>query len=111
MTLDIWTFHHREIQSLSRYNDIRDMGLNQEDLSTHLITIGSRFALNPRLQLSAFYQYNSFDQQGRWNIWGGWEYRPLSFLYIVLNDTQIDGLTDSFHQQQIVSKLTLIKQF
>jgi hypothetical protein len=29
---------------------------------------------------SAFYQYNSFDKQGRWNIRASWEYLPLSFV-------------------------------
>jgi hypothetical protein len=37
-------------------------------------------AANPRMQVSAFYQYNSFDERGRWNIRGSWEFAPLSFL-------------------------------
>ena len=47
------------------YNDLNDLGQFQEDLTTHLISVGTRFALNPRLQLTTFYQYNSFDEQGR----------------------------------------------
>ncbi|MEL6987384.1 MAG: DUF5916 domain-containing protein, partial [Bacteroidota bacterium] len=70
------------------YNDIRNVGTNLEDLETHLITVGSRLAFNPRIQLSAFYQFNSFDDQGRWNIRASWEYLPLSFVYIVFNDAQ-----------------------
>ena len=93
------------------YNDIRDLGVMQEDLTTHLVTLGSRFALNPRLQLSAFYQYNSFDDQGRWNIRASWEYQPLSFVYVVFNDSRIDNFESSFSEQQLVSKITLIKQF
>ncbi|MEM6802152.1 MAG: hypothetical protein AAF696_12155, partial [Bacteroidota bacterium] len=76
-----------------------------------LITIGSRFALNPRLQLSMFYQYNSLDKQGRWNIRSSWEYQPLSFVYLVFNDTQVDDPFNPFQEQQIVSKLALVKQF
>ena len=93
------------------YNDIRDVGELNEDLKTHLTTIGSRFALNPRIQLSAFYQYNSFDQQGRWNVRGSWEYQPLSFIYLVFNDANIDDFESPFRERQLVSKLTLIKQF
>lgn len=93
------------------YNDIQNVGLEQEDLSTHLITLGSRFALNPRLQLSAFYQHNSFDKQGRWNVRASWEYRPLSFIYVVFNDNQINNLTEAFQERQVVSKITLVKQF
>lgn len=93
------------------YNDLKKIGTAERDLSTHLITLGSRFALNPRLQLSAFYQYNSFDEQGRWNIRASWEYQPLSFVYVVFNNTQIDNLTETFNEQQVVSKITLVKQF
>ena len=92
-------------------NDISDLGEKQENLRTHLTTIGSRFALNPRVQLSVFYQYNTFDQQGRWNVRGSWEYRPLSFIYLVFNDTRIDSLEDPFSEQQFISKITFLKQF
>ncbi|MEO1655367.1 MAG: DUF5916 domain-containing protein, partial [Bacteroidota bacterium] len=45
------------------FNGLRGVGTEEQDLNTHLVTLGARFALNPRLQLSAFYQYNSFDEQ------------------------------------------------
>lgn len=93
------------------FNDLKGVGTEQEDLQTHLITFGSRFALNPRLQLSAFYQYNSFDQQGRWNVRASWEYQPLSFIYFVFNDTQIRSLDEPFHELQVVTKITFVKQF
>ncbi|MEM8892704.1 MAG: hypothetical protein AAGD28_32285, partial [Bacteroidota bacterium] len=70
-----------------------------------------RFALNPRIQLSAFYQYNTFDKRGRWNIRASWEFQPLSFIYLVYNDTRIDGLDDPFQQQQFIGKVTFLKQF
>ena len=93
------------------YNDISRLGEGSEDLDTHLTTIGSRFALNPRVQLSAFYQYNTFDDQGRWNVRASWEYQPLSFVYLVFNDTQIDSLDDPFQEQQFIGKITFLKQF
>ncbi|MEN0004804.1 MAG: DUF5916 domain-containing protein [Bacteroidota bacterium] len=94
------------------YNDIQNLGLEQTDLSTHLTSIGVRLALNPRVQLSSFYQYNSFDEQGRWNIRASWEYQPLSFIYLVFNDTQINNELDNpFQEQQFISKLTFVKQF
>ncbi|MEM1120617.1 MAG: hypothetical protein AAGJ18_09210, partial [Bacteroidota bacterium] len=93
------------------YNDLQGVGTEGRDLTTSLITLGSRFAVNPRLQLSAFYQYNSFDEQGRWNIRASWEYQPLSFIYVVFNNTQIDELAETFQGQQVVSKITLVKQF
>ncbi|WKN44162.1 DUF5916 domain-containing protein [Tunicatimonas pelagia] len=93
------------------FNDLKELGEQQENLRTHLTTLGARFALNPRLQLSAFYQYNTFDEQGRWNIRGSWEYQPLSFIYLVFNDTRIDGLENPLEEQQFISKITFLKQF
>ncbi len=93
------------------YNNLRNIGIENQDLETHLVTGGIRLAANPRLQLSAFYQYNSFDEQGRWNIRASWEYRPLSFIYLVFNDTQVNSLDRNFSEQQVISKVTFIRQF
>lgn len=93
------------------YNNLRNIVEVDADLKTHLTTIGSRLALNPRLQLSAFYQYNSFDQFGRWNVRASWEYRPLSFVYLVFNDSVTDSLDDPFQEQQFIGKITYLKQF
>ncbi len=102
---------HAAITVDYEHNNLENVGENREDLTTDLVTIGSRFALNPRVQLSAFYQYNSLDEQGRWNVRASWEYQPLSFLYLVFNDTQIDSFENPFQQQQFVGKLTFLKQF
>lgn len=93
------------------YNDLQNIGIENQDLQTHLVTGGIRVAASPRLQLSAFYQYNSFDEQGRWNVRASWEYRPLSFLYLVFNDTQVNSLDRNLSEQQVISKLTLMQQF
>ena len=93
------------------FNDLRQLGRDSEDLQTHLISAGARLAVNPRIQLSVFYQYNSFDDRGRWNVRGSWEYRPLSFVYLVFNDTRINSFADPFVQQQLISKITFVKQF
>lgn len=93
------------------YNNLVDLGKAREDLITQLTTVGARFALNPRVQLSTFYQYNTFDERGRWNIRGSWEYRPLSFIYLVYNNTQINSLDVPFQEQQVIAKVTFLKQF
>ncbi|MEM6271689.1 MAG: DUF5916 domain-containing protein [Bacteroidota bacterium] len=92
-------------------NALRGIGIDEEDLRIQLLTVGSRFALNPRLQLSTFYQFNSFDQQGRWNIRASWEYQPLSFIYLVFNDSRINNQLDPFQEQQVITKITYVKQF
>ncbi len=93
------------------HNDLNRVGIEERDLTTDLVTIGSRLALNPRLQLSIFYQYNSFDGQGRWNVRASWEYNPLSFVYVVFNDSRIEDEFEPFQEQQFISKITLVKQF
>ena len=93
------------------HNDLDGVGIENRNLNTNLVTVGSRFAVNPRLQLSAFYQYNSFDEQGRWNVRASWEYQPLSFVYVVFNDSRIENEFDPFQEQQFISKVTLVKQF
>ena len=94
------------------YNDIKGLGEPEQDIETHLTTIGSRFALNPRLQLSTFYQYNSLTQQGRWNLRASWEYQPLSFIYFVFNDSRLDNDFDEpLIAQQLIGKITFLKQF
>ena len=92
-------------------NNINGVGILSEDLNTDLYTASVRLALNPRVQLSTFYPYNSFDQQGRWNVRFSWEYMPLSFVYIVLNDTQTELFEPVQRSTQTISKITFLKQF
>lgn len=93
------------------YIKLRNLGEQNEDLDTHLTTLGARFAINPRIQLSSFYQHNTFDDQGRWNVRFSWEYQPLSFLYLVFNSNSIDTMERDFQQQQTIAKITFLKQF
>lgn len=93
------------------YNRLRSLGELNQNLETHLTTTGARFAASPRLQLSTFYQYNTFDEQGRWNVRLSWEYQPLSFIYLVFNNTQIDAFETPFETQQFIAKVTFLKQF
>lgn len=92
-------------------NDIDDLGINKESIDTRLFSTNLRLALNPRLQFSTFYQYNSFDKKGRLNARLSWEYLPLSFIYLVLNDTQTDVFDPVQESTQFISKITLIRQF
>lgn len=93
------------------HNNINGLGILSEDLNTDLYTVSLRLALNPRLQLSTFYQYNSFDEQGRWNVRFQWEYMPLSFIYLVFNDTQTNIFDPAQRNTQFISKITFLKQF
>ncbi|QLG44921.1 DUF5916 domain-containing protein [Costertonia aggregata] len=93
------------------HNNINRVGILRENLNTDLYTASLRLALNPRVQLSTFYQYNSFDEQGRWNVRFSWEYMPLSFIYLVFNDTQTNIFDPLQQSTQFISKITFLKQF
>jgi hypothetical protein len=88
---------------------IKNLGINRVTQNNNLFTTGIRLALNPRLQVSGFYQYNSFNNQSRWNMRGSWEFAPLSFIYIVFNE---NSFTDSrVRNQSVINKITWLKQF
>ncbi len=102
---------HISVSADYEHNNINSLGIFSEALDTDLYTGTLRLALNPRVQLSTFYQYNSFDQQGRWNVRLSWEYMPLSFIYIVFNDTQTNLFDPVQQGTQFISKITFLKQF
>jgi hypothetical protein len=90
-------------------NQFFDVGKNRENLTTDLVTGAVRLALNPQLQVSVFYQYNSFDRRSRWNARGSWEFLPLSFLYLVFNDSMIQPSDQQ--TQAFIGKVVYTHQF
>ena len=88
-------------------NQLKEIGIYKENLSTQLITPNIRMAANPRLQLNIFYQYNTATERSRWNARFSWEYQPLSYIYLVFNENKING----FKQDQTIAKINFIKQF
>ncbi|HAS43088.1 MAG TPA: hypothetical protein DCS93_21590 [Microscillaceae bacterium] len=94
-----------------QYNNARQLGESQEDKEAHLISPELRLALNARVQLNAFYQYNSLSEFANWNIRFSWEFQPLSFIYLVFNDTRNQGIDPRQEAQQVIGKITYLKQF
>lgn len=98
------------------YNQIRKLGVEQADRDTHLAGIDLRLALNPRLQLISFYQYNTSINRSVLNARLVWEYQPLSFLYLVINENRFDSidpehsLTVRAHHEQVIFKMTWLRQ-
>ena len=96
------------------YNQFRNLGLYKQNLETQLITANVRLALNPRVQLTGFYQYNTFTEKTRWNVRLSWEYQPLSYIYLVYNNFKYPySIADKtlFNEQQTIFKVTYLKQF
>jgi hypothetical protein len=78
-----------------------------ERVTTRLIAPEIRLAWSPRVQLTTFYQYNDAARQGTFNARFSWEYRPLSFLYVILNDVRGAAGFESTgpRRQQLLVKL------
>ncbi len=91
-------------------NHAKSLGDNATDKDVHLYSAGLRLALNPKLQGTVFYQYNSLNKTGRWNARVSWEYHPLSFLYVVFNDTRGDLGFDRFSSTGVIGKISLMHQ-
>lgn len=91
------------------YNRLRDLGMQQENLNTHLVTGGARLAWNADLHCAAFYQYNSFDARGRWNARLSWQFAPLSFVHVVFNQNNFRETGD--RDQSLITKVSWMRQF
>lgn len=93
-------------------NHFAEVGDNKTTSTVDLYILQGRFALNPRLQLTGFYQKNSLDNSQQYNIRFSWEYMPLSYLYIIYNH---GGLETPQRVKQsedhVIIKLSLLKQF
>jgi hypothetical protein len=91
-----------------KYNEFNKVGENLTSADVHLLTCETRLALNPRVQLIGFLQRNTLGSMDNWNVRFAWEYKPLSFLYLVFNRrrSKIDA-TD----QNLLAKFSYVKQF
>ena len=91
-------------------NRLRGIGTRDSSFVTHLLAPELRVFLNPRVQWSAFYQYNTLQQRGALNARFSWEFAPLSFLYVVYNDRQAiqNGVTPS--ARSLIVKLSWLRQ-
>ncbi len=91
-------------------NQIRGLGVAQEDVDTELLGLNLRLALSPQLQFNTFYQRNTANDTSNWNARLAWEYRPLSFLYVVYNRNEDEGIDRDFRNvgEQIIAKFTYL---
>lgn len=102
---------HATLRATWEYNDFKGLGTEKKNLSTHLLTAEMRLAFSPRLLLSGFYQYNSLVQQHRWNIRTSWEFKPLSFVYLIFNESNFNSSIPRTKEQSVIGKVTYLKQF
>ncbi len=111
LTLQFAPSPHLSLSGRLNRNHFVKVGEPATTKTFDLYSIEGRLALNPRLQLIAFYQQNSEDDSKNYNIRLAWEYSPLSFLYIVFNK---NGFRDTMDLRQVenhaIVKLSYLRQ-
>ncbi|MCS7017938.1 MAG: DUF5916 domain-containing protein [Cytophagales bacterium] len=102
---------HFQLNGSYEMNQFRQVGIQREDAYVQLWSLESRIAVNPRLQLIGFYQFNSSANREVWNVRLSWEFRPLSFVYLVFNQRGFQDLHERQQSQHLIGKITYLKQF
>lgn len=103
---------HISILAEFNRNHFRNVGTLNEDRTIDLYIVQGRFAINPRLQLIGFYQKNSLDNSQNYNIRFSWEYKPLSYVYLIYNHGRAIDLTrfDKQSEDHVVAKISYLRQ-
>jgi len=111
LTMQFAPIPHFSLLGRVNRNVVKKLGENGISETIDLFSIEGRFALNPRLQLVGFYQQNAENKLKNYNIRISWEYRPLSFIYLVLNKRgfeRFDGINQN--EQHAILKLSYLRQ-
>jgi hypothetical protein len=103
-----------QISLTGEFNRNRFFGVGE--LKTYstvdLVVLQGRFALNPRIQLTAFYQKNTENNSNNYNIRFSWEYQPLSYIYLILNHQGFDPVNSkAVFEDHAIIKINYLKQF
>ena len=103
-------FPELEVSADVDINRIRGLGVAQVDDETRVLGLSVRIAPSPQLQFRVLYQQNSVGDRDNWNARLSWEYRPLSFIYLVYNRNEIAGLsvTERPKTEQVILKMTYL---
>ena len=113
-----WTLQFAPIPHLSlsgrfNRNKFTDVGETTGKTVVDLYALEGRFALNPRVQLIGFYQRNSENDLKNYQLRLSWEYKPLSYIYVVVNhrDFQNIELKKNQIEDHAIAKISYLKQF
>lgn len=89
-------------------NKVNGLGVGKNNFNTKLYTSTLRLALNANMQLSSFYQYNNTSKNSRVNIRFSWQYKPLSFIYLIYNSNS-SGIQHK-NESNGIFKINFLKQ-
>ncbi len=72
-------------------NQLRGVGSEGASPRSRLVSGELHLSANPRTRLSTVYQRNTVTSQSAVNARLSWEFAPLSFVHLVVNDTRSIG--------------------
>jgi hypothetical protein len=102
------------ISIASSFNRIKfdNVGSSDELIKADIFSLECRFAINPRIQLITIYQRNTQNDLENFNLRFSWEYRPLSYIYIVYNKRAFQDATEvRLSEDQVIGKISYLRQF
>jgi hypothetical protein len=110
--LQIAPIPHISVLAEFNRNHFTKVGVMQQTTTVDLYIIQCRLALNPRIQLTGFYQKNSLDNSQNYYVRFSWEYKPLSYIYFIYNHGTTNDLLSSTKQSEghVVAKISYLKQ-
>ncbi len=96
-------------------NRFRGVGPDRVDRTTHLVSGLLRYTPTPQVGIATYYEYSSTTKFGVWNARLSWEFKPLSYLYLVYNDRRpegepMPGVLRPPQERQVLVKVTYMGQ-
>ncbi len=101
---------HISVKASVNQNWFSNVGSEAGNEEVTLYTIQGRLALNPRVQLVGLYQRNSNNLES-YNIRFAWEFKPLSYFYLVMNSRESMISDTRSLEQQGIFKMSYLHQF
>lgn len=88
------------------YHQIKRLGVNNENKDIVVLGPELRLAINPKIQLSVFYQQNTLTRTQNWNVRFSWEFRPMSNIFLVFNSNAFEDFNVHNEDQNLITKVT-----
>ncbi len=91
-------------------NQFIKVGIAETSTTVSLYNLQGVFSLNPRLQLNSIVQYNTQNKSTVFNMRLSWEFKSLSYVYVIFNQGNFSSLQGQALQNGIF-KVSYLKQF
>ena len=88
------------------YHQIKRLGVNNENKDIVVLGPELRLAINPKIQLSVFYQENTLTRTQNWNVRFSWEFRSMSNIFLVFNSNAFEDFNVHNEDQNLIAKVT-----